>query len=248
MSIRPDEVKGNIALELDVERVPASDFLQAAESFIGLIKEVTKSVKDVVPRDSWEIQVQEGSQVINAIQTEKLSPDEAALITNYLLDGIDSISECAEIPEQYSERAVEHIKTLGKLVQRNKRDLPIRLLTKQSAASVTRKTYNHASEVLSWKYEDRGTVDGILDVVSARDGYEIRLCDPIFERSVKCAVSEAQMQEALKAFKKRVEVEGLIRYDRAGRPMSVKVEHITVFPPPEKLPSYKEMRGIFGRG
>lgn len=248
MSITPEEVNGELALELDVERVSASDFLKAAEAFIGLIKEVTKSVKDGLPKDCWEIQVQQGSQIINATHTQKITNMESSVIVNSVLEGIDALGDFAEIPEQYNEKAVEHIKTLGNLVSRSKNDIPVRVMSRDIARPLTNNTFNHASEILSWKYEDSGTVEGVLDVVSAHGGYEIRLCEPIFGRTVKCSVSESQMEEALHAFKKRVEVEGLIKYDKEGRPLSVKVRDITVFPPPEALPSYKDMRGIFGRG
>ncbi len=248
MAIKPDEVKGQIALELDNERVTASDFLRAVESFVGLIRELTKSVKDSLPKDAWEIEVQEGSQVINAVSTNKLTDIESVSIVNAVLNGIGSLSDEAEIPDLYSEKAVEHIKSLGGLVHRADNGIPVRVLSRTQAVPLTNNAYNHASEILSWKYEDHGTVEGVLDVVSAHDGYEIRLCDPIFGKSVKCAVSEELMQQALGAFKKRVEVDGLIRYDREGRPISVKVEHITIFPPPETLPSYKQMRGILRQG
>ncbi len=247
MTIEPRQVKGALALELDSERVPANDFLKAAESFIGLVKEVTSSINKDIKRNSWDIEVQQGSQIINiSPRVDSFLDTDVSVIVDALLHGIEALDNEAEIPDQYNERAIEYLKTLGNLVRRDKDDIPIRILSTQRAKSITRETYNHASELLSWKYEDRGTVGGVLEVVSAHNGYEIRLCEPIFNKIVKCKVSEDLLGEALKAFKQRVEVEGMIRYDKEGRPLSVKVENISVFPPPDSYPSYKELRGILG--
>jgi len=247
MPINPKEVKGELALELDTDHVSANDFINAVEAFVGLIKEITKNINASSPRNAWEIQVQEGSQIINVIpNADAIRPQVSNQIVNAVLDGITLLENSAEKPNQYSDKAIEHMKTLSNLTSRESNNIPIRILSRDIARTVTRNTYNHTSELLSWKYEDSGTVEGTLDVVSAHKGYEFRIAEPVFGRTVKCTIDENMLAVALNAFKKRVEVDGLIRYDKDGYAKSIKVKSISVFPATNSLPGFKELRGILG--
>jgi len=94
--------------------------------------------------------------------------------------------------------------------------------------------------------EDSGSVEGVLDVVSAHNGYVFNIVEPIFERTVKCTIPESMMEKALGAFGKRVEVEGVIRYNKEGLPLGIKVKDLSKFPDTENIPNFKKLRGIFG--
>lgn len=245
MAITPDEVKGEIALELDVAKVSTADFINAAEAFIGLIKEVSKTFLTDLPRDSWEISVNEGSQVINIYPNlSKITHQHAHQISEVILDGIRKIEESADNPFSDNDKAVEHIRTLGRIASRDKTHVPIRCLTSKSARPISKIVFKHANEILSWQYEDAGTVDGVLDVVSAHNGYEFSVSETLYNKPVKCIVNETLLEKALKSFRKRVEVVGLISYNRHGQPKSVKASDIIQFP--EDVPHYTELRGIFG--
>jgi hypothetical protein len=245
MSITPDQVKGELALELDAAKLSTADFLKAAEAFIGLIKEVSKSLDERVPGDGWEVSANEGSQVINIYPNLAKVPEQYAhLIAERVLDGISQIEQRAENPFGSSERAVEHIKTLGKIACRDKNHVPIRCLSRSTVRDVSRNVYKHASEILSWEYEDSGTVDGVLDVVSAHNGYEFRISEILHGKSVKCIVNEGLLKKALDNFQKRVEVDGLISYSKKGFPRIVKAKEIIPFPDKEDVPHFSELKGI----
>src|SRR5690606_25750314 len=100
------------------------------------------------------------------------------------------------------------------------------------------------SEILDWKYEDLGTVEGTLEVVSAHNGYEIRLYEPVWLQPVRCTFDEDLLEDVLRNFKRRVEVSGLIRYTKDGMPVSAKVLKIEPMPDPSQLPSWREVKGI----
>lgn len=245
MAITPEDVKGEIALELDVAKLSSADFLRAAEAFIGLVREVTKTENESAPIDSWDVSASEGSQIINIYPNlQKIDTRLANHIASTVLDGLSKIESDAENPFGDNDRAIEHVKTLGRIASRDKARVPIRCLSRENARPFTKNIYKNASEILSWQYEDAGTVDGVLDVVSAHNGLEFRISEILYGKTVKCIVDESLMDAALNSFRKRVEVAGLVSYDKRGFPKIVKATEIVRFPEPEDTPHFTELRGI----
>lgn len=246
MAIRTDKLKGEVAIELDAESVTAREFQSALDSFLTLLRELTRQVNEKLPQDSWHLTVQEGSQVI-AMQPDKvkLTKSVRATICAALFDGMDSLEREAKVPKYFTERALECARDLS-LISHGPRDrgTPIRILSRQRACAVTRATWINVSEILDWKYEDLGTVEGTLEVVSVHNGYEFRIYEPLWLRAIHCYFQEERLQDALANFKKRVEVQGLIRYTKDGFPVSVNVLSITPLPDPKDLPSFRAIRGI----
>jgi hypothetical protein len=91
-------------------------------------------------------------------------------------------------------------------------------------------------------YEDIGSVEGRLEVLSGHGGLAVVVYDPIDERAIKCEVTAQQLETALKSLLKRVEVSGTIRYRGDGSPVSVRVDNIVPFP--ELTPPLNEVRGL----
>jgi hypothetical protein len=52
------------------------------------------------------------------------------------------------------------------------------------------------------------------------------------------------MPEAVRAFGRRVEVYGAVRYRADGVPVSITAEEIVPFPSSEDLPGFRSVRGI----
>jgi hypothetical protein len=248
VAIDTDKLKGEVAIELDADSVTAGEFQSALDAFLTLIRELTRQVNERLPQDSWRLTVQEGSQVI-AFQPDKIKLTESVRAAIYasLFDGLDSLEREAKAPKYFTERALECARELS-LIAHGPRDQgsPVRILSRQRTRAITRATWINVSEILDWKYEDVGTVEGTLEVVSAHDGYEFRIYEPLWLRAVRCHFQEERLADALANFKKRVEVQGLIRYTKDGFPVSVNVLSITPLPDPKDLPSYRAVKGILG--
>lgn len=246
MAIDAQKLKGDLAIEIDVDSVAAGDFHGALESFLTLIRELTRQIHSSVPKDCWLLSVQEGSQVVSVRPDHsRLPPAVAMVIETALLDGMRDLEREAKAPRYFTEKALESARDLSRIAF-GKRDvgIPVRVLNKNYAHVVTRNIYNHVSELLDWKYEDLGTIEGTLEVVSAHNGYEIRVYEPVWLRPVRCTFGEDLLEDALKHFKRRVEVEGLIRYTKDGLPVSARVVKIGALPDPSELPSWREVKGI----
>lgn len=246
MAINGESLKGEIAIELDAENVSASDFKSALDAFLKLIRELSRQINESAPRDSWLLNVQEGSQVISLrADGSKIPSVVSKQVYSALFSGLDALEHEAKTPEYFTEAALEAARDLSRVAfGKHDRGIPVRIFSRDRARIVTRNTFTHVSEILDWKYEDVGTVEGTLEVVSAHNGYEFRIFEPVWERAVRCTFDEDLLRTALTAFKKRVEVQGLVRYSRDGLPVSVKVLKLTEFPETKDLPSYRDVMGI----
>ena len=244
--LRPDEIKGELALELDADLVSAGDFLSCADAFVSLLREITSTVHNTKSADAWYVNVQEGSQVVNVIpNADRIPYGVSAEIIRVTVDGFRALEQAAEFPREFSDRAVGFARKLSRISTRgdNKR-FPVRIIDKQRVTSIGRDIFNNSSALLDWKYEDLGTVEGALEAISVHGHYEFRIFEPIWSRSIKCLVDDDMLELAISMFRHRVEVNGLIRYTKDGLPTSVRVISIDELPDPSELPSYKDMKGI----
>jgi len=68
------------------------------------------------------------------------------------------------------------------------------------------------------------------------------------KKGIRCLVGDELLQDILAAFRKRVEVQGLIRYRRDGTPINIKVDRLVVFPEGEDLPGFGDIKGLLRDG
>lgn len=246
MAIDPKLLKGDIALELDVERVSAADFGIAVSSFLSVVREITRQVKGSLPKDAWYVNVQEGSQVLSLTpNVQRLPVAVSDQIISSIVDGFGELESDAATPKNFTNRALEQARVISKLgLLESDREIPVRILTKKRACRVSRRTYDNVSTLIDPDYEDMGSVDGSLEVVSAHNGYEFRIYEPVWDRAVRCSFTEDLLVAALAAFRKRVEVSGLIKYAKNGFPISVKAASIYIFPESSDLPGREDVKGI----
>ncbi|MBC6411505.1 MAG: hypothetical protein GDA39_00515 [Hyphomonadaceae bacterium] len=95
-------------------------------------------------------------------------------------------------------------------------------------------------------YKDYGTLEGTLRTISDETGgVKIRIQDPLWKGTIPCHTSDDQIEKALGAFRRRVEVAGLIHYNELGRPISIRMDNLTVLPEDKELPTAADIRGLF---
>lgn len=252
MAIDPSQITTEFTLELDEDEIPVGDFTNAFESFFGLIKEVARESLPTRNAGGWLVRVYPGSAGLGLTpRAGAYAADEIAHIRKSLIDGIKRL-ERGERPPQFSDKAVEHARTLGSLFKSRGKDKPppkVRLWVENNTLIPIEKVIAvKASELLDAAYEQEGSVDGVLEKLSAHGQFEFVVYDPLDKRAIKCEVQERQLEKAWQAFRKRVEVLGRVRYRKDGLPVSVKAEDIVPFPSPDEIPSVKEMRLLLSRG
>jgi hypothetical protein len=235
-------------LTLDLEgNLPLEKFERAVVAFFDLIKEVTKEALRENQQIRWTVTVRAGSAILNAIPhyAEDVAP-QAREILYAVPSGIKAIEKGAkEAPKYFNREAIRAVKKLGSLQGLKPTDITaVKIRSVSEKAVVTPKSVVVADSLIGGQRQSYGAIEGKMQTITDRDGFRFVVYDSLYDHRVDCFFDEELMDKALANFRKRVRVSGLVQYDRAGEPVSIKVDDIYVFRPNSELPSVREMRGI----
>ena len=148
-------------------------------------------------------------------------------------------------PAHFTPRAIRHLHDLAEIVGTDEDDeTEVKVWIRQQPRDLTHRTVVHTGELLSAAYSDHGSIEGRVQVLSERRGLHVVVYDPLWDKPVRCHLSDEQAEIALGNFGKRVEVFGLVRYRGDGAPVSIDVEEIVPLPAPEDIPGYRAVHGI----
>lgn len=245
MAIDIKQITTEITLELDEEEIPVNDFIKAVQSFLGLVKEISKKSFPTKDPSAWLIKVYSGSGGVGVShKPDVFTANEAFVISKNIQDGIRQL-EHGKLHPMFTDREIEYSRNLSGLFKNKKTPPNIRIFTKQETPLlITRTIAAKASDFLDAAYEDDGSVDGVLEKLNAHKQFEFIIYDLLDNRAIKCEVQEEQLMDAWKAFRKRVEVIGKVCYRRDGLPISIKAKDIIPFPTKEEIPSLDVIRNL----
>lgn len=244
MAIKIDEIITDITLEIDEEVISISDYKKASDSFLELVKELSKNIANGKTLDSdWQVKVYAGSIGVGVFPSQ----------TNYyadqvrcaIVEGVKSLSEGIR-PMGFSDKAIGHVKSLASLFKKADNPNPkVRIWSKRNeSVNMERSIAATVDSLLEASYEEDGSVDGILERIDAHGALGFVVYDVIDERAIRCEISEKDIPVALQSFRERIEVIGLVKYRKDGMPVSIRASKIIKFPKKSEIPSLAEMRNM----
>lgn len=244
MAIDSRNLDTDLTLEIDEEEITVAEFTSALDHFLGLVKEVARHV---VParRQEWLIKVFPGSAGIGLYaKPGSFTPSETNNIGQSVLEGIALLEE-GKRHHAFSDKAIEHARGINKAFTRRERPGRVRVWKRNDTSRpITSEAASNAARFLDAVYEDDGSIEGKLEVLSSHGKLQLVIYDILSSKPIKCEISDRDLEVALQEFRNRVEVFGRVRYRRDGAPVSVRVDRIVPFPQPQDIPSLDEMRGI----
>jgi hypothetical protein len=240
-------IEADLTLEIDGHSVTPDKFMRGVRAFFGLVREVTHDFVGPQEFVHWVVQVKSGSNLIGLSPHQfNILPTALDAIYARIEDGIEIIENEAKEPEGFPEAALQYVRDLASVVGTDESDdTKVRIWTKKRPVSVTHKTVAHVATLLREQYEDFGTIEGRIHVISDQGALHVFVTEPVWNRRIRCYFDEEMLPLFLAAFRKRVEVTGRIKYRRDGRPISIHATALSEFPDAKNLPSYRDMRGIF---
>ncbi len=242
-----DDIDADLTLEIDGRNVTPDKFMRGVRAFFGVVNEVTRSLTGPDQFVHWVVQVKSASNLVG-LEPRQFNVPPAILENIYarIQDGIESIEREAAEPEGIPDGALKHIRELAAVAGTNEGDdTRVRVWTKKEPVSVTHRAVAHVAVLLSEEYEDFGTIEGRIHVISDQGALHVFVFEPVWNRRIRCYFDEDKLPLFMAAFRKRVEVTGRIKYRRDGRPISISATALSPFPESSELPSFREMRGIF---
>ena len=240
-----EEIPTLLALEIGDDLEPTR-FVAACKEFFGLTDELANFPDDERPETPWRVKVRQGSNIV-ALDTTVASNSNAmnaALARVY--EGANALVSGDLTSPLLSEKAILHAKKLSDLTKVGKHVVPMRLWVSLQPINYGPEISEIIRQDEASTYDDFGTIEGTLRAISDQaGGLEIRVHDPMWPRPIPCRVSNEQVNEAMGAFRQRVEISGMIHYNRVGRPTSIRMDTLSKLPDDSTLPTALDVRGLF---
>lgn len=226
----------------------AKDFLDAYKSFYSLLGAVSGAIcESDKQKPKWEIRVRSGSNVVEfKNRNQQSTTKDIGSIGTLLVDGANALKLSVDPPENFPESAIEKLRDLSDLSAKKTGAITVNFWAKDKQCAVTPQIRIGAGRLLDPMFEDYGSIEGRLDGLHAHGKLEIVVWESVFDRAIKCVVSEKLLDQAINHFRQRVEVHGRIKYRKDGLPVNVKVHEFEAFPENENIPNFRAMKGIFG--
>ncbi len=244
MAVKND-IKTDLTLEINGKSVTPDKFVRSVRAFFAILQEVSSRVSGKDGGVQWLVQVSEGSNLVGANPSPGQDAAMITAIAKAMSQGIGEIEDRAARPPHFNDRAIKSLRELASVVGTSTLDdTSIRIWVLKEPIAVTHRTVAHTAALLSAAHEDYGSVEGRLRAVTDKGGIHFVVKEPVTNLEVRCFIPEHLTDVALNNFRNRVEVYGVIKYRKDGRPVSMVVDDLVPFPPKESLPSYMDVRGI----
>lgn len=238
-----EEIPTDIALEIADDLEPRR-FLSAVKEFFGLTEELGNLPGQ--PGKNWRVKVREGSNIIAIASSQTADANVHLAAVNRMQAGAQALVEGDFSSPLLTDKAIRHAKRLSDLTKDGPHVTAMRLWLARRPIQYGPDIADLVRQNEAASYSDYGTLEGTLRAITDQNGsLEIRIQDPLWSRAIRCRVTDEQIDEAMSAFRKRVEVAGVIHYNRLGRPTSIRMENLTTLPDDSELPTAADIRGLF---
>ena len=237
-----DDIPTDLALEIADDLEPRR-FVAACREFFGLTDELAQ-----VPRDErvhWRVKVREGSNIVALTVADRSDSNAVNTALQRMYEGTNALVEGDFSAPVLTEKAIQHAKRLSDLTQNGAHVTTMRVWLSRRPINFGPEIADLVRQDEASSYNDYGTLEGTLKAISDQSGgLEIRIQDPLWRRAIPCKVNDDHIEQAMQAFRQRVEVAGMIHYNRLGRPTSIRLEGLTVLPDDKELPTASEIKGL----
>lgn len=212
-------------LTLDSDDISPNDLGVAITEFSALLAALDRDLS--ADRDyslRWRVSGLEYGSATMLVEAEPLedAPDIGPKVVAALVGGIGLIEREAIRPDEYSDEALEHLRSLATLLRNGTRNLIVRAPTLQAEATITPRTLGTIDVVIGQAYTSVGVVEGTLEAISLHGRPYFTVYDAVTGRAVHCWFSLTVKQQVIEALGLKVIVTGSLRRDLTGRPRDIR--------------------------
>lgn len=166
---------------------------------------------------TWEVESLETSSAIATVRGSAVAGDPEGVTRVSIAYGVvgEALSRHSEIP--YSSKVRRHARTLTRVLADSV--TAIRLETRERDFLVTRPGETQVEAAYT---VDMGAVEGRIQTLSNRRSLHFTLYDMLNDRAVSCYLRPGDESMIQKFWGTRALVEGVIRRDASGRPVTIR--------------------------
>jgi hypothetical protein len=233
----------------DGKSLDLPDFWRATGNFLGLLQEVDSAVAAKKAGNlRWKLttlQISPSPLIgVTPLLSRRATHDTSRIVESEIITNISSLTERGERNRYLSDAALSKVEKIAKTTPKMG---PSSIYVAESinlTTIVTAKTLSQVQDLTRSSSVSFGTVVGNLDTISVHNGLEFRVWDEETKRPVRCYLPTQRRSQAMDMLGVRVLVTGMVKADRYGRPMSMKVETFDSVSVPGELPTIEQMRGF----
>jgi hypothetical protein len=232
---------------LDGESVSMEDFWEIQRDISVLLDEVDKQAFQKERTSiNWRISTVSTGSVhltfagIPAYRATAIT--DVSLLIDKIQSGIATLSEKAERPQFFSDRALKNLESLSKKLDNGVSVL--RLGSTSRVVNITKEIARNVDQLIGAHYESYGSIEGLLDGIDIHRSPFFTLYTMLEDKSIKCYFDKNLQEQAISYLSKRVYTYGLIRSRRDGERISITVQEIELLAEEDELPTISEMAGI----
>ena len=231
------------------ETVGPESLIAAIRRAYALLKELDSSVsQDPKGQIHWEIEtIRKSSPLRFGFIGRSATPTSAVMpVIREITTGLRDLSKRTDRPGKYSDKLLQTVKELGELEKR--KDLgTVSVFASpkdKRKVTVTGKVAKAIGEWLEPTDESYGSITGSLDSITVHRSNEFRVWDELSEKPVTCRFEPEFLSLIKKALKHRVLVNGLVRRNAQGIPVTISVKDIAMIEADSQLPDIHDMAGL----
>ena len=242
---KPDDIETDLTLELDGSEITPAKFRKGVNAFVGLLEALTQAVCKEEATVSWRMQVKAGSNLVGADAIEGANPAHVEKIQALFAEGFALFENSGSVPPIYSDTAVRHVRDLSQITAvRPDDDTRVGVWVKRQRTEITPQINAAAKLNLSTGFDEAGSIEGRLSVISERGDPHFVIYEPVWDKPVKCLIPEELISDAMDLWRKRVAAHGMVHYRPDGIPMKIEADEIEVFRDDSELPMLDDIEGI----
>jgi hypothetical protein len=233
-----------IEIKIDGSKLTPETFILAVQQFFALIKGVANNVCGPSKQVRWTVEVEKGS---NRVRGRVLNPSrESAQSIKAVCAGINSLrGGFISVPKGFTACEIRATQALADLLGDEIDAITIQ--NGHNPESVTRAIVPTANTILGGeKSHAFGSLEGVINSMSDKHGFQCTIKEQNYDRDVICYFQKPEIiEEAIRGFRRRVLIYGLIRYINEGFPDNMVVDMVKIFPEESELPTLAEVQAIY---
>ncbi len=229
--------------------VELPELVGAMNDFLGLLREFDSTVAQRRAGNLiWRVTTLEKAPapIVGVTPfTKGALNDTSERVERELISNVSALTKRGDREKLLSDAALNRVERIAKMSPRIGPSLIYTSVKNVPLVTIVNvETLKHVKELTAVQFTSYGTIVGCLGSISVHKGHELRIWDQQTDRPVRCHFNEARESQAKDLLGKQVVASGMVKADRYGRPISMRVEEFDSFIASVNLPTIEEMCGI----
>lgn len=241
----------SVSLTLSGDVLTVDEFVRAAQSLLRVLKEVDRELSGAITSE-WTVQeLSKSSPARLATRPEIIksnAPDNRVRIVQIFDSGLRSILKQAVRPPYFNDQALRGARELTQLLGRDVHRISVTSVTNgepRQAIHLNKHLVANVDELINPLYSYHGSVEGRLEVISVHNQDSFWVYEDLSNRRVVCYCTRTELAEIDgQDLGRRVVVSGLVRTNKSGAALSVRVKSYRFLSYAPDLPTPDDITGL----